>query len=55
MSKTKSKKVKNKKTKDKKMKAKTITLPKKNTETKIDAKSGKASGNLIKTNPASFK
>ena len=52
MAKTKSKKLKNKKTKDKKMKTKTITLPKKNIETKIDAKSGKASGNLIKNNSA---
>ena len=52
--KLKSKKLKNKKTKDKKMKTKTITLPKKNTKTKIDAKSGKASGNLIKTNPVAL-
>ena len=52
MVKAKNKKLKSKKTKDKKMNTKTITLPKKNIETKIDAKSGKASGNLIKNNPA---
>ena len=52
MVKVKAKKLKSKKIKDKKMKTKTITLPKKNTKTKIDAKSGKASGNLIKSNPA---
>lgn len=51
MVKAKNKKLKSKKTKDKKMKTKTITLPKKNIETKIDAKSGKASGNLFKRNP----
>ena len=39
MVKAKNKKLKSKKTKDKKMKTKTITLPKKNIETKIDAKS----------------
>jgi len=44
-------KKKSKKVKDKKMKVKTIALPKKNTEMKVDAKSGKASGNLIKKNP----
>ena len=52
MVKAKNKKLKSKKTKDKKMNTKTITLPKKNIETKIDAKSGKASGNVIKNNPA---
>ena len=51
MVKAKNKKLKSKKTKDKKMNTKTITLPKKNIETKIDAKSGKASGNLFKKDP----
>ena len=44
-------KKKSKKIKDKKMKVKTIALPKKNTEMKVDAKSGKASGNLFRRNP----
>jgi len=44
-------KKKSKKVKDKKMKVKTIALPKKNTEMKVDAKSGKASGNLFRRNP----
>ena len=51
MVKTKSKKLKNKKTKDKNVKVKKVSLPKKNIETKIDAKSGKASGNLFKRDP----
>jgi hypothetical protein len=40
------------KAKGKKMTVKKVSLPKKNIETKIDAKSGKASGNLIKNNPS---
>ena len=52
MVKAKGKKLKSKKTKGKKMTVKKVSLPKKNIETKIDAKTGKASGNLIKNNPS---
>ena len=50
MVKAKGKKLKSKKTKGKKMTIKKVSLPKKNIETKIDAKSGKSSVNLIKNN-----